>query len=175
MKLIIFQSFVTVILLTAGASAPFAQVAAGGGFTLEKSVVATGGGASANGALAVAGTSGQPAAKPNSSSPPFSQAAGFWTPDALAPTAAGVTVEGRVTTADGRGIRNARVTMTGADGFSRSVVTGSFGYFRLTEVPSGDIYLLGVSARRFTFSAPTQVISVVDNVTGLTFVADAVP
>jgi len=151
----------------------FGQIAAGGGFTLERSVVAGGGGAaSSNGAFSVAGTGGQSAAGTSSSNTPFSQRSGFWTADQLAPTAAGVTVEGRVATADGRGIRNARVTMTAPDGTSRAVVTGSFGYFRFADVSAGDIYIFSVSAKRFTFAAPTQVLTVVDNVAGLSFVAD---
>ena len=152
-----------------------AQIAAGGAFTLEKSVVAAGGGTSSNGAFSVSGTGGQSAAGTTSANASFSQRSGFWMPGQLAPTAAGVTVSGRVTTADGRGIRNARVTMTGADGTTRTVSTGSFGYFRFMDVLAGGTYVFGVSARRFTFSVPTQVLTVADNGVDLSFAADNEP
>jgi hypothetical protein len=149
-----------------------AQIAAGGAFTLEKSVFATGGGTSANGSFALAGTGGQTAAGTTSNGVPFMQSAGFWVPDQLAPSAAGVLVEGRVTTADGRGIRNARVSIRGTDGVSRTVITGSFGYFRFTDVAAGDTYLLNVFAKQFIFSTPTQILTIVDNVTDLKFTAE---
>ncbi len=175
MKQIIFRIFTITVMAALGSSSSPAQVAAGGAFKVEKSVVATGGGASSGSAFSVTGTGGQAAAGTTSANATFSQTAGFWTPDQLAPTAAGVTVEGRVTTADGRGIRNARVTMTASDGSVRSVATGSFGFFRFTDVAAGEIYVFGVSAKRFTFAVPTQVLTVVESVAGLSFVADTEP
>ncbi len=167
--------YIIAVLLVLAPLPGAAQIAAAGAFTLEKSVVAGGGGASSSGAFSVTGTGGQTAAGMTSANPSFSQPAGFWVPDQLAPTAAGVTVSGRVTTADGRGIRNARVTMMGADGTTRSVSTGSFGYFRLMDVLTGEIYIFSVSARRYTFAAPTQILTVFDNVADLSFVADQEP
>lgn len=74
--------------------------------------------------------------------------------------------------AKGAGIRNVVVTLTGADGTTRSAVTGSFGYFRFDEVEVGATYVLSVHAKRFTFSQPTQVISVKDDMDGIIFTAD---
>ncbi len=52
----------------------------------------------------------------------------------LAPTAANVQIGGRVMTANGRGIRNVLVTLTNANGTSRTVITGNFGYYRFAEI-----------------------------------------
>jgi hypothetical protein len=167
--------YVVAVLVVLAPVSGAAQIAAGGAFTLEKSVVTAGGGASSNGALAVTGTGGQAAAGTTSANASLSQRSGFWIPEQLAPTASGVTVGGRVTTADGRGIRNARVTMTDADGTARSVSTGSFGYFRFMDVAAGGTYVFDVSAGRFTFTVPTQVLTVFDNAADLSFVAEQAP
>ena len=53
-------------------------------------------------------------------------------------TAANVSVGGRVLTANGNGIRNVRVTMTDANGITRSTLSSAFGYYRFAEVLAGD-------------------------------------
>ena len=74
------------------------------------------------------------------------------------PTAAAVTVSGRVVTAKGaRGIRNAVVTMTDQDGTTRYATTTTFGYFRFSNVAAGATYVFGVRAKRFTFEQNTTV------------------
>ncbi len=90
---------------------------------------------------------------------------------ACTPTAAGVEVTGRVfASADGRGVRNAVVTMTDENGFSRTTVTGALGTYRFTEIETGHNYIVSVRSRRFTF-AP-QVVQITDNVAGLDFVPE---
>jgi len=87
----------------------------------------------------------------------------------VGPSAAGTSVSGRVTTADGRGIINAIVQLTGTDGITRNAYTSSFGYFRFDEVPSGSTYVIGVASKRFAFTPRT--ISVDDELVGVDFVA----
>lgn len=85
-------------------------------------------------------------------------AAGYTMP--APPTAAGVSISGRVLTNDGHGLRNASVSITNATGnvvYSRS---SSLGYFRFDEIDSGQTYVISVASKRFTF-APRVV-----NVTG---------
>jgi hypothetical protein len=90
-----------------------------------------------------------------------------------ASTAAGVGISGRVTTADGRGITNAVVTITGnALAVPRNVITGRRGTYTFDDLEPGETYIVTVRARRFMFSNPSQVISIVDNVTGADFIAD---
>jgi hypothetical protein len=89
----------------------------------------------------------------------------------LAPTAAMVSVSGRVTTADGRGIRNAAVSLVGPDGSERTVKTSAFGYFKFDDVESGSSYTLTVSSKQYSFAVPSRVVSVGDEITDLDFTA----
>ncbi len=84
-------------------------------------------------------------------------------------TAAGVTVGGRVMTAEGRGLRGARVTMTDSNGAARSVFTGAMGRFQFDDVEPGQTYVITIGSRRFTFSP--QVVQVTDNIGDLSFIA----
>lgn len=153
----------------------WAQVAAGGQFTLEQSVVAAGGAVLSGGQFALAGTTGQSIAGQKATSTQFSIYAGFWNAaPQFVPTAASVPVSGRVTTADGRGIRGAQVTLTGASGETQTVRTTAFGYFRFSGVLAGETYVISVSAKRFQFSQPTQVCSILEDTENIVFIADGV-
>lgn len=143
----------------------------GGQFAITQSVVAGGGANSAGGNLNVIGTNAQPNAGVNSGGGQFSVTGGFWQAF-LAPTAAQVSVSGRVTTANGFGIANVIVSMTDQAGVSATAVSNTFGNFSFAEVPAGEIYVFTVHSRRYQFSNPTQVLSVTDNVSDLTFIAD---
>ncbi|MEQ1923976.1 MAG: carboxypeptidase-like regulatory domain-containing protein, partial [Pyrinomonadaceae bacterium] len=83
-----------------------------------------------------------------------------------APTAAGVTVSGRVISgAAGRGLTGAVVRLTDQNGGVRNAVTSRLGTFSFGDVEPGQTYVISVVSRRFNF-AP-RVIQVVDNVTDL--------
>ncbi|MBX3294045.1 MAG: carboxypeptidase regulatory-like domain-containing protein [Acidobacteria bacterium] len=86
----------------------------------------------------------------------------------LAPTNAGVEVSGRVMTPDGRGLRNATVTMTDGHGVTRSAVTSSFGYYRFDGVPVGDSFVMSVNSRMYRFVP--RVVVVTDTLTDVDFV-----
>jgi hypothetical protein len=87
----------------------------------------------------------------------------------LAPVAAAVSVSGRVLTFDGSGLRDAKVTLTDTDGNSRSITTGSFGYFRFDDVRAGETYVVSVVSKRYQFSP--QVITVNEELSELNFTA----
>ena len=87
-------------------------------------------------------------------------------------TASSVIVSGRVTTATGRRIANARVSMTNANGETRTVLTSTFGYFRLIDVLAGETYVFSVFAKRFQFAQSTQVRSIVEERNDIVFVAE---
>ena len=87
----------------------------------------------------------------------------------FSPTAAAVSISGRVVTAGGNGIRNARVLLTDQNGVTRTVITSAFGYYQFAGVQSGTTYVLNVSAKRFVF-AP-RVVALSDEVTDLELVA----
>lgn len=83
-------------------------------------------------------------------------------------TAAGVGVSGRVSTPDGRGVRNATVTLRGIDGVTRTATTSSFGIYVFDSVESGQSYVVGVSSKRYRF-AP-RVVQVTDSLFDLDFI-----
>ena len=87
----------------------------------------------------------------------------------LAPTAAAVSISGRVLTPEGRGLMNARVILTDSNGNLRSAATSAFGYFHLADVEAGTTVVLSVSSKRYSF-AP-QVVSVTEDLTGINFTA----
>ena len=82
-------------------------------------------------------------------------------------------LSGRVLTSDGRGIRNAKIVVTG-NSLSHPVVirTGGFGQFGLDGLALGETYVVTVNSQRFTFSTPSQVISLVDTPVDAEFIAD---
>lgn len=90
----------------------------------------------------------------------------------LTPTAANVSVEGKVRTSDGRGIRNVVVTLTEASGASHSALTGTFGSYRFDEIPAGQTVIISVGSKRYIFAQDSQVIGLEESVTDVDFVAD---
>jgi len=85
----------------------------------------------------------------------------------LAPTAATVSISGRVITPQELGLTNALVTLTDMQGNSQTVMTGKGGGFRFTNVIAGETYILSVSSKRYTYVP--QVITVTEDIVGLTF------
>ena len=88
----------------------------------------------------------------------------------LSPTAAGVSVGGRVSVGS-RGLTNASVFLTDSDGRVRTARTTTFGYYHFEDVPAGQTYIVTVISKRFTFQP--QVISVTDDLTEVNFVAES--
>ncbi len=88
----------------------------------------------------------------------------------FSPTAASVSISGRILTPDGRGLSSARVILTDGSGNSRTAITSSFGYYRFGEVSAGQTYIISVVSKRFQFT--TQVITVNEDVTELNFIGN---
>lgn len=87
--------------------------------------------------------------------------------------AADATITGRVLTSGGYGIRNAYVTITDVNtGEVRTVLTNQFGYYTFANLEVGHFFSLRVSARRYTFSNPTQSFSLGDSLANVNFVAN---
>jgi Carboxypeptidase regulatory-like domain len=84
-----------------------------------------------------------------------------------------VTISGSVTTANGAGIRNAIVTLSGGN-LPGPVVrqTGSFGTYLFENVQAGQTYTVQVSAKRFRFAVTSQVVTPIGHVANLNFVAN---
>lgn len=139
------------------ATAAFAQ--SNGPFSITSSVISNGGGRSVNGPFEVTGTIAQPLTQ-TSAGPPFQVNSGFWQP-AFTPTAAGVTIAGSVRTSDGRGLSNATVIVVDQNGAVRSARTGTFGFYRIVGLTSGQTVTVTVTSRKFQF--PTRVVVLADN------------
>ncbi len=95
----------------------------------------------------------------------------FVVAEILAPTAANVSVSGRVVDVRGRGISKARISITAPNGEMRNAITNSFGYYRFDEVEVGQTYVVSVRSKRYQFSNPVQVITLMDELTDLIFTA----
>jgi CSLREA domain-containing protein len=90
----------------------------------------------------------------------------------LAPTAATVSVSGRVITQSGRGIRNVVVTMTDMQGNGRTATSTSFGYYRFENVAAGETYIFAARGKRFFFGQSAQVHSIMEDTNDINFVAN---
>ncbi len=91
---------------------------------------------------------------------------------AAQPTAANVSVEGRVLLSAGNGVRNATVFLLEANGTQHSAITGSFGYYRFPAIEAGQTVVVSVRSKRFTFNPPTRVVTLTDAVSDLDFIAE---
>ena len=89
----------------------------------------------------------------------------------LQPTAANVSVSGRIATENGLGISNASVILTDSAGYTRKAFTGSFGYYSFDDVESGGIYTISVTHKRYTFADSPRVVNVQDNLADVDFIA----
>ncbi|MCA1626300.1 MAG: carboxypeptidase-like regulatory domain-containing protein, partial [Acidobacteria bacterium] len=85
----------------------------------------------------------------------------------LAPTAATVSVSGRVLNITGRGVSNAVVHLTNQNGETQTARTNSFGYYSFKDIPAGETYVINVYSKRYQFT--TQVITVTEDLDELNF------
>lgn len=94
---------------------------------------------------------------------------GMWEITPIAPTAATVSVSGRVTNENGIGVSRATVTITDSEGILRSALTSAFGYYRFDDVQVGQNHILQVSSKRYQFQP--QVIFVTEDMENINFTA----
>lgn len=137
----------------------------GGTYEIVQSTISNGGGASNGGTYEIAGTVGQPILG-NSSSSGRRVRGGFWQSD-LAPTAASVSISGRVFASKSMGLSNASVVATLADGTVRTARTGSFGYFRFDDIEAGQTIFIQIVSKTRLFEP--QILNVSQDVADLEF------
>jgi CSLREA domain-containing protein len=90
-------------------------------------------------------------------------------------TAANGTIGGRVLNAQGQGIKNVSVVLTGGNLVEPIyAVTGTLGYYQFPDVPVGTAYVVSISSKRFTFSEPVRLINLNDSLYDADFIADAI-
>jgi subtilisin-like proprotein convertase family protein len=95
-----------------------------------------------------------------------------WTAGGLAPTGSHAIVSGRVFNAWGGIIRNAVIELTmPGDPTPRIAITNMFGYYRFTDIPVGDNYILTVRAKGFVFNQPSLLLNVTGDMNDVDFMA----
>ena len=89
------------------------------------------------------------------------------------PTAANATLGGRIMTADGNGVKNAIIVLSGnhlpAPKMTR---TGSLGYYSFDNLDTGESYIVTVNSKRYLFTAPSRLVNLTDSVGDIDFVAE---
>jgi hypothetical protein len=90
-----------------------------------------------------------------------------------APTAATVSISGRVITAAGRSVTNVRLSLTDSQGNVRTETTDSSGYYQFNDVQVGETYILTASGKHYSFSQPSQFLNVNDEITEINFIANS--
>lgn len=68
-------------------------------------------------------------------------------------------INGRVLSPDGTGIRNANVILTDAEGNSRAVPSSSLGFFAFDRISVGQTYTITVRLRRYRFEPQSLTVS----------------
>lgn len=150
-----------------------AQVSSGGSYTLNQTVVAGGGGTSndaVNNNYKIEGTGGQPSAGTQSMGGTYTTRGGFWSPNPFAPTAAGASISGNVIGIEGVGIRNVIVTLTGGTLIvPRTTRTNTFGNFTFEDIEVGQTYVIRVQSKKYGFPQDSQVFTLLDNISDISF------
>jgi hypothetical protein len=162
---------IALLFLSATLGVVAANGQAGGIFAVKQGFTSSGGGVAndaVNSVFTVNGTIAEPIAGTRSNGGIFGVWSGFWPEATSVRTASGVSISGRVTAA-GRGLRGATVTITDRSGLTRSVVTGPTGSYRIDDVTTGQVYVIAVVSRRFSFTE--QIVSVTDSLTNVDLVS----
>ncbi len=79
-----------------------------------------------------------------------------------------VSVSGRITAPDGRGLRSTIVSIIDSLGVKQTATTSSFGFYTFDNLRPGETYLIVVNSRLYRFA--TRSLTVNDNLTNIDFV-----
>jgi len=89
----------------------------------------------------------------------------------FAPSAASVSISGRVIAAKGNGINKIQVVLTDSAGNTRSSLTNPFGYYSFEDISAGGTYVITVSKKGYEFETPTRVVFADENINDINFTA----
>ncbi len=88
------------------------------------------------------------------------------------PTAASVSISGRVLSSDSRAIGNALLILTdNSTGTAQMTRTSPFGFYAFADVPVGDTYVLTVARKGYIFVNSPMLIALTDDLIGVDFTA----
>jgi CSLREA domain-containing protein len=91
----------------------------------------------------------------------------------LSPSAAKVSISGRVVSAMGFGLQGVRVILEGPGlEVPRVVISSSFGYYTFEDVEAGQGYFLRVETARQRFASASRFVMLTDSLTDADFVAE---
>lgn len=162
-----YEKLLLILMLSLLASAAVAQTPA---YTIQRQIIANGGGTMSSPEYTLDSTIGLTTAGDQQSVGNENAHVGFWFHE-VAPTAANVSISGRVTTAFGQGVPGATLVLTDTAGNRRTILTGAFGYYRFDNVESGQAFVLSISAKGQSFAQPSIMIQTGDEVRDLDFIA----
>jgi hypothetical protein len=141
----------------------------GGSYDLSHNVIAGGGAHSTGGTYDVTGTVGQPQAGTVSGGGNYDLRGGFWAFQALAPTAAPVSITGRVRLANGTSMSRVRITLVQLDnGAVRQTRPSPLGYYQFDDVEIGS-YVVRAEGGGYQFTPPEMFINLLDNLLDVDF------
>lgn len=90
----------------------------------------------------------------------------------IQPSAALVTLGGRIFSQTGGGVFGVDVILSGPSlPQPRAATTNTFGYYHFYEVPSGQTYIVTPQTGRYTFSPTSQAINLIDEFLDANFTA----
>lgn len=153
-----------------------AMAQSGGTFDLSHNVFAGGGGSESTGAnFKLDGSVGQSIAGTTSTGGAFSLHGGFWLPSQLAPTAAGVAIEGTIHFSGPLSYQRVRVVLTDPSrGEMRFAMPNAFGLYRFEDVQIGRLYIARAESELYTFMPDSHAFHLVDALSDVDFIAEPV-
>jgi hypothetical protein len=89
---------------------------------------------------------------------------------ALEPTAASVSVSGRVLSPTRRGVSGAAVYLLDQEGNTRRATTNQLGYYRFESVQVGETYIFNIFSKRYSFTP--QVVGINEEIIDLNFTSE---
>jgi hypothetical protein len=137
---------------------------------ITEAAIAAGGSSMTTGNAELVGTLGQPVAGPAIGASNVSITSGLWNFTSLAPTAAPVSISGRVLTPIGDGLTNAIIYLLQQDGTILVARSSSLGYYRFDGIEAGQSVIVSVQSKRYSYSP--RFVLVADEITGVDFIPD---
>lgn len=83
-----------------------------------------------------------------------------WTLAEFAPTAANVSIGGKVANAKGSGQAKVLISLTDSSGNIRTAMTNSFGYYQFEDIAVGQTYIISAQNRHYQIDNPTRVLTI---------------
>lgn len=142
-----------------------AAAQSGGNYQITQSVIASGGTNSAGGGYVIGGAIGQPLAGTRSAGGNFNVSGGFLAGGQLAPTAAQVSISGRVFSGKGAGIiRRVRISLLDTTtAIERTTQTNHFGFYRFDELEIGRLYIVRAQSNDYTFTPNNYILELLED------------